>query len=168
MSTATTRGQLGSMPDELYRAWIEPEIESHGWPFVGDEIEVLDPTWSKYLRGFGPGFWKAVRWSRVHEFVKNCPIEGRAINLAHALASVGRTFVQTGFTEPTLVRSSPQKVAALAEAIRTSENIPVPLVCLARENEWWLMDGQHRLAALFMLEKQHAIPLDCWLGTNAL
>jgi hypothetical protein len=153
------------MPDGLFRMWIAPEVQARGWPFRGDETEVTDPAWSRYLRGGGPRFWKAVRWSRLQAFAHECPIEARAILIAHWLADVGRKFEQTGVAEPTLVRNSPHKVAALAAAIRASGRMPAPLVCLERKAEWWLLDGQHRLAALFMLERQQEIALDCWLGT---
>ena len=159
---------LPLMPDELFQMWIEPEIESHGWPFHGDEITVTDPSWSKYLRDLGPQFWSQVHWKRVNAAFVEGQIEERAIKVASLLAEVGRRFLETGVAEQTLVKDSPQKVAAIAAAIEANGKLPNPLVFLERSDGWWLMDGHHRLGALFMLGKQRTIPLDCWLGAHAL
>ncbi len=153
------------MPEALFRLWIAPEVQRRGWPFQGDENNVSDPAWSRYLRERGPAFWRTVHWTRIQPYVHDCPIEERALLIARWLAGVGRTFARSGIAEPTLVRNSPQKVAALAAAIRDQGRMPAPLVFLARKDEWWLLDGQHRLAALFMLDKQQDIRLDSWLGT---
>ena len=84
------------------------------------------------------------------------------------LAEVGRKFVETGITEPTLVKDSPQKVAALAEVTNASGKFPKPLVCLVHENEWVLLDGYHRLAGMLMQENVSNFPFDTWIGTHDL
>ena len=159
---------LEAMPDELFDMWIRPEIENRGWPFGGNEKTVSDPAWAKYLRNLGPHFWSRVRWSRVIQSFAEAALEDRAIVLAHQLAAVGRKFAETGVAEPTLVKNSPQRVAALARIIAASGELPKPLVCLVQGSEWWLMDGHHRLAALFMLGKQDTVQFDTWLGTHDL
>ena len=156
------------MPDQLFDMWIRPEIERRGWPFSGNEKIVADDAWAKYLRNLGPHFWSQVRWNRVNQTLVGIPIEKRALNLANALAEVGRKFVETGIAEPTLVKDSPQKVAALASVMKSSRNFPKPLVCLVQGNEWWLMDGHHRLAAMFMQKEINNFPFEAWLGTHDL
>lgn len=152
------------MPDELFNMWIKPEIESRGWPFGGDEAIVSDPAWAKYLRNLGPHFWRGVRWRRVSQAFITVPLEERAKNIGRMLAEVGREFQETGIAKSTLVKNSPQKVAALAEVTSSCGQLPKPLVCLVQGQEWWLMDGHHRLGALFMLGDQNSIPFDCWVG----
>ena len=168
MLPLTPRECFPHMPDELFDMWIKPEITSHGWPFGGDETIVSNPTWAKYLRDLGPHFWRGVHWNLVHPSFVGIPIEERAIKVARMLSEVGRKFVETGVAEATLVPNSPQKVAALADVTKSNERLPKPLVCLVQGNEWWLMDGHHRLGALFLLNQQDAIPFDCWLGTYVL
>jgi hypothetical protein len=154
------------MPDELFDMWIKPEIESRGWPFRGNETAVSDHAWSKYLRDRGPRFWSEVRWNRVSRCFVGIPIEERAKNIGRMLAEVGRKFQETGIAESTLVPNSPQKVVALANATLASQQLPKPLVCLVQGSEWWLMDGHHRLGAMFLLGEQNSIPFDCWLGEH--
>lgn len=168
MTTIPARDCFPNMPDALFEMWIQPEINSNGWPFRGNETMVFHSTWSKYLRDLGPNFWRGVIWSRVSQTVIPVSLEERAKNIANMLSKVGRKFVETGVAEPTRVKDSPQKVAALADLSKSLGQIPKPLVCLVQGSEWWLMDGHHRLGALLMLGAQDSIPFDCWLGTHEL
>jgi hypothetical protein len=156
------------MPDELFDMWIKPEIASRGWPFRGDETIVSDPAWAKYLRNHGPHFWRAVRWNRVSQSFVGIPIEKRAKDLTNKLACFAREFAETGFTPPGLIKGSLPKILALADVTNANGEIPKPLVCLVQGDEWWLMDGHHRLAALFLLGTEETTPFDCWLGTHVL
>ncbi len=155
------------MPDEVFVSWLLPEIERRGWPFGGDEQRVADPVWARYLRNNGPGFWRSVTWEKTCRRLSAIPIEIRATDIAKRLAELGTRFSLTGIAEPTIVPKSPQKVAAIASVTLESGRTPQPLIFLIQEGEWWLMDGHHRLAAVFMLEDFHNFTLDAWVGTPA-
>lgn len=159
---------FAQMPPDLFDTWIKPEIDSRGWPFSDDAREFSDPAWARFLRCLGPEYWSRVQWNRVSQPFIGIPIEKRAMNIARQLCAVGRKFLETGIVESTLVKDSPQKVVALASAIRNMGTFPKPVVCVVHGNEWWLMDGHHRLGALIMLGPESFIPFDCWLGTHAL
>lgn len=156
------------MPDDLFDMWIKPEIEARGWAFRGDETVLSDAAWAKYLRNHGPAFWRGVRWNLVSQNFIGIPIEQRAKDIANKLASFAWEFSKTGFTPPALIPGSLPKILALADATNTNGKLPKPLVCLVQGGEWWLMDGHHRLGALFLLGKQDAVTFDCWLGTHDL
>ncbi|MCA3176939.1 MAG: hypothetical protein ING36_15640 [Burkholderiales bacterium] len=156
------------MPDELYDMWIKPEIASRGWPFSGDEAVVSDPSWAKYLRNHGPAFWRRVVWNRVIEDVERVVIEQRAKRITNQLACFAREFSETGFTPPALIPGTLPKILALANVTNARRQIPKPLVCLVQPTEWWLMDGHHRLSALWLVPQYESIPFDCWLGTHVL
>lgn len=154
------------MPDDLFDMWLKPEIESNGWPFSGNETVMPNSTWAKYLRNHLPSFWRGVRWHRVSQTLVGVAMEKRAENIAHQLACFARKFSETGLTPPALIKGSLPKILALAAITNTDGQLPKPLVCLVQNSgEWWLMDGHHRLAALYMLGRQD-IPFDCWLGTH--
>jgi hypothetical protein len=162
------RALFPQMPDEVFDLWLRPEIERNGWPFSGEETVVADPAWAKYLRNHSPAFWRGVVWNRVLQNIEWIPIEQRAKNVANQLAGFTRQFSETGFAPPTLVPNSVEKVIALAAVTNTSGKIPKPLIFLIQGGEWWLMDGHHRLAALFTLENYENFQIDAWVGTNAI
>ena len=156
------------MPDEVFDMWIQPHIDISGWPFRGDETVASDPAWAKYLCNLSPHFWGGVTWNRVSQAFVTVPLEERAKHIARHLAKLGRKFVETGIAEPTSVKDSPQRVAALASVTNASGQFPKPLVCLVQRDRWLMMDGHHRLGAAFMLGMQEEIPFDCWLGKHDL
>jgi hypothetical protein len=155
------------MPDEVFDIWLRPEIDRVGWPFSGEETVVPDTTWAKYLRNHGPAFWRGVLWNRVAQDIEGIPLEQRAKNIANQLAGFARQFSETGFAPPTRVPDSVEKVLALAAVTNTSGKVPKPLIFFIQDGEWWLMDGHHRLAAMYMLKK-HGFQLDAWVGTHSL
>lgn len=165
---ADARACFPHMPDELFNMWIRPHIEFSGWPFRGDETVVSDPAWAKYLRNHPPSFWRGVQWRFTSQAFIGVVIEQRAINVAYQLSEFGRQFIETGTAVRTPVKDSPKKVAAIATVLEKEMKFPKPLVCLVQGNEWWLMDGHHRLAAMFMQKEIEHFPFDAWIGTHDL
>lgn len=156
------------MPDEVFDIWISQHIRFSGWPFTGQETSISDPTWAKYFRDRPIPFWARVNWVRISPPFNKVKIERRAIDVCKRLAEIGKKYITTGIAEQTLVKDTPQKVSALAAEIRRTGKFPVPIVSLAFNDELLLLDGHHRLAAMFLHDESGIFQFDSWVGEHAL
>jgi len=146
------------MPDEVFNLWLRPEVERAGWPQEAEEVILLSPSWNRHLRGYKPSLWAAVSWRQSEFTLASTSIEERAFEVALALATQYNT-------DP----SSRPRVGSLLSCLRESRSFPKPLVFYASGEQWLLLDGQHRLAALSIFgTESSSLRLAAWVAENAL
>lgn len=67
----------------------------------------------------------------------------------------------------TQVPNSHERFNAATSFAESFGKFPKPLVCLVEGDRWLVLDGHHRLAAMFMLKEHENFPFDAWVGTHA-
>lgn len=154
------------MPAETFGVWLRPHIEAYG-SLLGERSAAHDYSgWAKEFRGRPISFWSKVRWRRVEGDLSELPLEQRSHQLAKELATRFAEFESTGSWRATGVTDSLQRLSQLVHYVRANGTFPAPLVCLAADKEWLLLDGQHRLGAAVMVRGCLAGPVVVWLGED--
>ena len=164
---------LPNFPRDVIHQWFE-HAESGGWPPQLDAAGFPVGQWAKVLgvrRSFA--FWRTVTWR----------LEGVPISLASLEPDSGGIVNSAGVVSGMMMAyrlGLPGGVPNLTTAdyrarmdgflaiLRTSGRMPRPPILL-RDGPWFeVLDGTHRLAALFVAPT-NAIPLepahDVWIAT---
>jgi len=152
------------MPDEVFNIWLRPHIEAYGPPVHCDSEQQTDCRWLKEFRYRPYSFWSTVRWKKSIAEVSKLPLEQRACALTKKL---GENFIEYETSkrwDRTGVTDSLQRMNQLVDYVRSNGSFPAPIVCLASNSEWLLLDGHHRLAAAHVAKMEG--PVVIWLGQD--
>lgn len=148
------------MPDEVFSMWLAPFIAQIGWPFITIEDDLGNTRW-KYLLVRTPlSVWNAGQWRLVEFDAKKA--------LSDPLQEVMfREIIKGGiYSHQTLganLQNTVERFRACADFIRVHDTIPQPIVGTFCNGIFKVLDGNHRLSALFHVKgfRSHKIP--CWL-----
>jgi hypothetical protein len=148
------------MPDEVFDRWIAPFIAQIGWPFVTTEDDLGNTRWKYLLARMPLSVWAAGQWRLIVLDAKEA--------LADPLQEVMfRETIKGGvYGDKTLganLQDTEERFRACADFIRINDTIPTPIVGTYCNGIFKILDGNHRLAALFHVKgfRSHKVP--CWL-----
>jgi hypothetical protein len=149
------RKSFPNMPKEVFQAWIEPNLEPYGLP--------LDkPIWNNFFCCLPIRYWARLMWElRSIEPSENA-FDGESLLRFNWIISN----VTLGYQTPTAdVEKTSERFWAAATFIQQNGVLPGPPIIGDRWPERLrLVDGHHRLAALFHTGIEiESIPV--WVGS---
>lgn len=153
------------IPDEVFDGFLKPLIINDlGWPFtsVNDNM-VVGTGWYRALYPFSLASFSNLRWKRssfpIYQDILD-PVSYGDINLI-ITNQIANMFSCT----PEYSKSSRDTMTGIKEFIKSTGRFPAPIVTAMTPNGIKILDGNHRVAALFDLGLNNSIPIDTWHGT---
>lgn len=153
----TPREFFPHMPDEVFDSWLAPFIDQIGWPFETLDADLSSSRW-KYLLGLVPlPVWHGCTWSLETINIAAVQINPSSEWAYRSIIDHCTTGSLTTITAN--LQDTQERFRACTEYVRAHGTIPVPIIAIARNNMLEVMDGNHRLAALFHV----GVSDPCWI-----
>jgi hypothetical protein len=142
-----------NMPAEVREIWLDSIAVGYGWPFESIEDSTRDTRWYDVLLGYSLKAWHSVTWEfRELDFASEILSPGSRLSIASLKQE--QQGLSTIFAN---VAGTKERFRACADFIRANGRIPGPLVIRYGPHGIDIIDGNHRIAALFDV----GIPAGC-------
>ena len=134
-----------SMPDEVFDMWLAPFIAEIGWPFTEHNTDTTGTRWVNLLGETPLPQWMSCTWDLVDIDFRKIKISTSSQFALHAVIQ----FCTAGtHTEAANLANTKDRFRACADFIAANGRIPSPIVAIIRGEEFDIVDGNHRIAAL--------------------
>src|ERR1039457_234637 len=144
------------MPQAVFDAWIQPEIDAVGWP-----LPSWPDSWQRFFCDLPLSYWVALEWK-----LSSISISQQFLH-SDTMIRIRRVGVTaTTHTRLTNVENSSERFWASTVFIREHAQLPgPPLIIDSFENRFRVVDGHHRLAALFHVGVPVGFTTPAWIGS---
>lgn len=131
---------LPNFPDEVIRDWVEPYYEKHGWP--------PKDTWNGVLFNENFEFWKEVEWKKESLDLTGIKYSNEWLKVFNDLynAYTQKNINDTFFGRELGEKGKTRWLSALLYILETGF-FPKPICLLFKNNEFSVVDGNHRFLA---------------------
>lgn len=159
---ARARALFPKMPPEVFDAWILPQIVDWGWPFRTLNDSVLGTKWDSYFCDLPFKYWAALGW--YLRYIKPSQKFLHAETIARIHEVGGAAF---GYkTKTAHLENTRERFWASATFIQDHGDFPPPpIIGDLFQNKLRIIDGHHRLAALFHVGMPDEFRTEAWLGS---
>lgn len=156
------------MPDEVFELFVAQQLEPHDWSLSELEAFLAGASGSiaKHFRNKTLSYWSNINWQLTSPPFSEVNLEGSSMDKARKIMDL---FGEPGPFQKTIrtqVPNSQERFNTAALFAKSMGKFPRPLVCLAHEKEWVLLDGYHRLAGMLLQGDVSDFPFDTWVGTH--
>lgn len=162
MPIKQAKAMLPNMPDEVFDGFLSPLIDSFGWPFRS-VYQILDGTeWYRILSPLTLPELSVLKWNRkLFTLESHTLYEGSIADLELIIRNKEED-VWAAISRD----SSPCRVSLLwHEAdIQKTGKFCAPITMAQTPFGWKILDGNHRIAALFTLGLVETVKVDAWIG----
>lgn len=172
------RAMFPSMPDSVFLIWLAPLIESGGWPFTLLNQSTVNTGWQRLLDGVSLESIARRVWTR--RFIP-CSFDAFYHTAIQTILGICAAHIPGWPTN--IPGLSPDQVCQLITILRGLKggrasasfqrslayvnehgNLHTPAVLLQEQGGLKIMDGNHRLAAIFSLPMSGTLCIDAWIG----
>lgn len=150
------------MPEEVFNLYFRPLIDDKGWPFSSISDSAINTIWDQYFDHMTLCQINDFRWHRDRLLINEnilYPASNSLINMI---------ILDNVFDYDTPIRrqvsDSKIKFWGLIEYIKRTGVFPAPVVLVRTDGLFRILDGNHRIAALFALGLNNDFPCDAWIG----
>ena len=153
-----------SMPESVFEMWLEPIIESYGWPFTSINDDMKLTKWA-FIFGLNTTLreWHDIQWDKClikRSFIKNMMANSLFMpNEIYIYAVHGQQTKAAGLFE------SKKRFWAVASFLEHHGCFPKPLVFRRTGQSLSLLDGNHRLATLLHVPAPEMTEIPAWVVT---
>ena len=157
------KSMLPNIPTEVFENFFVPLIINDiGWPFltIYDSLDGTD--WYRILYPFSLDSLSKLRW-KLSSFFLNKDILYPGSYDDIKLLILNEIYDMEAFIG-WYPKDSRHRLARNKQLIKTTGRFPAPVVFARTSHGMKLLDGHHRVAALFILELHNTIPVDAWIG----
>ena len=163
MPIKQAKAMLPNIPDEVFDGFLSPLIDSFGWPF-SSVSQILDGTeWCRILYPLTLPELSALKWNRkLFTLESHSLYKGSVADLEHII----RNKVENIWA-PIGRDSTPCRMSLLwheADIMETGKFCS-PITIAKTPTGWKILDGNHRVAALFTLDLVEKVQIDAWVGS---
>src|SRR5687767_3921728 len=125
-------------------------LDSHGWPPILDAQGFPTGRWGAILANRTLGFWRGVTWTQGRVDLYPASLTDECERMAADL----RNAYFLGLPHPQHIRiaDSSARIHRLVGIILATGRMPVPPILLITSSGFEVLDGFHRLAALFHVQ----------------
>jgi hypothetical protein len=157
----TPREFFPKMPDEVFDMWLSPFIEEIGWPFKSDTETTKGTRWEN-LFGIDRSLrdWAACSWMLIDIDTSRFKISTSSQFTLHALIQSANGCKPA---EMVNLSNTEQRFRACAEFIVESGRIPAPIIAVFSGDEFDIIDGNHRIAALAHIGVPKGYKIPAWV-----
>jgi len=153
-----------NMPKEVFDLWLAPLIASDGWPFTSIFSSTFGTIWYRYFEGHPLKFFHDLLWYR-----ENIPCFFSSFHPSsrYVIQLLIDTHLKNIPTIATQVKGGKGRESFLGSLkfIQRTGRFYTPVVLITYDGLYQLMDGNHRIAALFSLGV-NGFPIDAWIGKS--
>ena len=148
------------MPDEVFNAWLAPLIEQIGWPFTSTNDSFGETRWKYLLARTSLSVWHTGSWRLANVDAKETLTDPMQEVMFRELIKSG---VGHDVASGANLKDTEKRFKTCADFVRIHDTIPVPIVGVFCKGIFKILDGSHRLAALFHVKgfRSHIVP--CWI-----
>lgn len=156
------RAMFPNMPDEAFNIFIAELLVHNPWPFSNINQSTFGTKWYYYFGGLSLRQFSNLRW-QLSTFMVNK-------NILHPDSNSDIDFLVKqhvlGIETPVRnVRQTKERFFGLVKYIERTHNFPAPIIMIRTEfHNLRILDGAHRMAALYALELDDKIPIVAWIG----
>jgi hypothetical protein len=160
---ARARQMLDQMPDQVFELWLEPIIRLNGWPFANLNAPCVG-NFREYFGAIPLNEVAKLHWHRSPLAIADCvfnPNSKKRIQQMMDFHIFGR---KDGLE---CAVDGEARFMRLKEVIAKICAYPAPIVLLRDGEYFQILDGYHRITALFALVfegKVEKFEMDCWIG----
>lgn len=153
---------LPNIPNEVFETWLEPLIKEHGWNFNSIEDSTIDTFWyhnlghDMTLKKLSDAVWQKGQIP-INLFT---PKEICTETLQNMIWDFQNSSTATS-PRTTITSRLFERVCFQASAIETTGRLYSPIVLTNTPLGFQILDGYHRLCAIFILQKKDLI-IDYW------
>lgn len=151
------------MPQEVFDLWIAPHITDYGWPFTSADMPVTGTKWRDFFAHRPLRQWAQFAWHHIHIPARLDIFHPDTVWRVHGIIGHCRDSLQTAMAN---IEGTRDRYRACASFIVSTGRFPAPLVGVYDEHSFGfeLVDGHHRLAALFGGGVPTGFQMPIWLG----
>ncbi len=157
------KAMFPNIPADVFDNFFAPLIINDiGWPSFSI-YDALDGTdWYRILYPFSLQTLSKLTW-KISSFFLN-----KDILYPGSYDDIKLLILNEIYDMETLIgwypKDSRQRLARNKQLIKTTGRFPAPVVFARTSSGMKLLDGHHRVAALFILGLHSTIPVDAWIG----
>jgi len=149
-----------NMPDEVFDNWLAPIINDHGWPFTSINDDLFSSDWIfKIGNKFSLKQWFECEWELTDIPLDNANFKHYTLKI---ISEIIVNAVNGIPTETTDLIGGDERFRACASFYREYGKIPWPIVIYKFSNFVRVLDGFHRLAAIFHVGYPHDFKVPAW------
>jgi len=151
------------VPLAVFDMFFKPLIINDiGWPFLTINDTLNGTDWYRILFPFTLRDLQQLKW-RLSKVIFDKDIFHPVTK-----ADIRLVIENSVFNYGALIRGYPKdsgtRLKWHKEFIKTARNFCTPIVLASSSDGLKLLDGHHRLAALFMLDLENTLEVDTWIG----
>lgn len=150
------------MPDELFDMWLAPLIKSQGWPFTSTSDDLQSDNWKYYL-GINHTLkqWTECEWELISIKLSSANFKHYTLQTVFDII----TFAVKGIPTSTAnLERTKERFLACASFYREHNTVPWPIVVYEFGKFIRVVDGYHRLAAIFHIGFSPELKIPAWLA----
>jgi hypothetical protein len=153
------------MPQEVFDLWIAPHLEDYGWPFLSAGSSIAGSNWENFFAHRPLRKWADLSW----QIIQIDPSQNifHSDTMWRVKGIIGHCV--NGFqTDMANIQNSQQRFRACASWITIHRSLPAPLIGIYDEHAFGfeLVDGHHRLAALFHIGFPRGFKIPAWAAMD--
>ncbi|MBU1181670.1 MAG: ParB N-terminal domain-containing protein [Proteobacteria bacterium] len=144
---------LPNFPDEVIRDWLLQYAKAYGWPPELDVDGVPSNGWKLLLDSRPLSFFQMLDWKKE---CKHIPINEIAIKSQEALCMIFDSVI----SKRQNILNSKRRFENIVSNIKSNGLIPKVPALLFDNNKYFILDGNHRLAAYYYCYGYFQVELD--------
>ena len=158
---ADARRDLPSVPEDVFRLWLDARIRANGWPPDGAH-------WDRIFFGRSPGFLKDLKW--VKQLLVLTPEDFGPNSLERAIEILDANLRAKKNSVARQVPDTRERFESALGYIETHASLPEPLVLLSTLEGYEVCEGNHRVAAMLAAAVRRGLPgffprrVEAWIG----
>jgi hypothetical protein len=165
MTSIAAKKLLTAMPNDVFLIWLAPLVSANGWPFRSISSPTAGTVWTQYFDGHSIKAISQLSWKRhpipclFNSFVPICQDRIRWIIDAHTKGlKTPCANLKNGGGKASFLRSR--------SFIARTGRLHTPAILIKQPGGYQIMDGNHRISAMFTLNPSPLTMIDAWVGVH--
>lgn len=156
------KSMFPNMPDEVFDLWLAPLIESDGWPFNSLSSPTRGTIWYRYFEGHSLYVINNLFWE--YKLIP-CLLNRFHPNSVNVLALLAYDYTHnlSALTAELKDGKGRESFTRSQKFIKRTGRIHTPVVFIVDSGLYQIMDGNHRIAALFSIGL-NGLTIEAWIG----
>ena len=160
---ARARSFFPRMPVEIFDVWIQPQINTYGWPFTSINSSTISTRWYDFFFGRKLSYFRDLTWSKSLALIDSFPLNHDSWKRLRDLTNHCTGRDKTGRWK---VENSVQRFIRAGAFITQNRTIPGCIILIKDEESYVICDGHHRIAAWVESNLARSIKIPVWVGIS--
>jgi len=159
------KSMLSNIPDDAFNSFFAPLIINDiGWPFLTIHDPLDGTDWFRILFPLSLSSLSKLRWQLSTYFLNKDILHPVSYADLNILISNSIYNIEALFSW--YPKKSRERLAWHKKHIETTRRFCTPITVAITSNGIKILDGHHRVAALFSLGLNDSLPVDAWIGSS--